>query len=45
MVELYEELLQKWRPVSQENNSEIAWALTHLGNAYDSLKQYEKAID
>ena len=45
VVELYEELLQKWRPVSQENNSEIAWALTHLGNAYDSLKQYEKAID
>ena len=45
LAELYEKLLQKWRPVSPENNPTVAWALTHLGTAYASLKQYYKAID
>ena len=45
LAEMYEELLQKWRPVSQENNPRIAWALTSLGNAYHPLSNYQQAIN
>ncbi|MDJ0799436.1 MAG: tetratricopeptide repeat protein, partial [Calothrix sp. MO_167.B12] len=45
LVELYERLLSQWQPDSQENKSAVGWALTYLGSAYDSLKEYQTAID
>jgi tetratricopeptide (TPR) repeat protein len=43
-VQLYSQLVKEWEP-NQENQWKIAAALTSLGNAYDSLGDYQQAID
>ncbi|MDJ0735903.1 MAG: tetratricopeptide repeat protein [Nostocaceae cyanobacterium] len=45
LVELYEQLLSQWQPDLQENKSGIGGALGFLGFAYNSLEEYQTAID
>ena len=43
-VQLYSQLVQEWEP-NQENQWKFSASLTSLGNAYDSLGEYQQAID
>jgi tetratricopeptide (TPR) repeat protein len=43
-VELYGQLVNKWSELDDRQNWHYLASLTSLGNAYDSLGQYEKAI-
>ncbi|MBP5971887.1 tetratricopeptide repeat protein [Brasilonema sp. CT11] len=45
IIELCSRLEKEWQPSNQDENSEFANVLTSLGNAYESLAQYQKAID
>ncbi len=45
IVELYEQLVEAWQVcVQPAAKSNLGWSLTCLGNAYQSLGQYKKAI-
>ncbi|MEI2581654.1 tetratricopeptide repeat protein [Scytonema sp. PRP1] len=45
IIELSSRLEKEWQPSNQDENSEFAYVLTSLGNAYRSLGQYQIAID
>jgi tetratricopeptide (TPR) repeat protein len=45
LVELYRRLVQTWQPSNKQDRSDFSWALISLGNAYDSLGQYPRAIE
>lgn len=44
IVELNQQLVQNWQPRDDEEKENFSWALTRLGNAYNSLWQFPKAI-
>ncbi|MEH2141859.1 tetratricopeptide repeat protein [Nostoc sp.] len=44
-VELYGQLVSKWEEIGARENWNYRAALTSLGNAYDSLGQYQRAIE
>jgi tetratricopeptide (TPR) repeat protein len=44
-VELYGQLISKWKEVGDRENWNYRASLTSLGIAYDSLGQYQQAID
>ncbi len=44
IVELNQQLIQVWQPRDDEEKEDFSWALTRLGNAYNSLGQFQKAI-
>ena len=43
-MELYEQLVNKWSELDDRQNWNYRASLTSLGNAYNSLGQYERAI-
>lgn len=45
IIELCTRLEKEWQPSTEDENSEFAGVLTSLGNAYNSLGQYQIAID
>ncbi|NEU74272.1 tetratricopeptide repeat protein [Hassallia byssoidea VB512170] len=45
IIELCNRLENEWQPSNQDENREFAGVLTSLGNAYNSLGQYQIAID
>ncbi|MBD2606107.1 tetratricopeptide repeat protein [Scytonema hofmannii FACHB-248] len=45
IIELSSRLKKEWQPTNQDENREFANILTSLGNTYNSLAQYQKAID
>ncbi|QDL09904.1 transcriptional regulator [Brasilonema octagenarum UFV-E1] len=45
IIELSSRLEKEWQPSNQDENSEFAYVLTSLGNAYQFLGQYQIAID
>jgi tetratricopeptide (TPR) repeat protein len=44
-VELYRQLVSKWQEIGDRENWNYRASLTSLGNAYDSLGQYQRAIE
>ncbi len=44
IVELNQQLVQVWQPRDDEEKKNLGWALTSLGNAYQSLGQFHNAI-
>ncbi|MGI2903741.1 tetratricopeptide repeat protein [Tolypothrix sp. VBCCA 56010] len=45
IIELSSRLEKEWQPTNQDENRKFAGILTYLGNAYNSLGQYQLAID
>jgi tetratricopeptide (TPR) repeat protein len=45
IIELSSRLEKEWQPSNEDESREFAYVLTFLGNAYNSLAQYQKAID
>jgi len=45
LVELYGQLVSKWEEIGDKENWNYRAAVTSLGNAYDSLGQYQRAIE
>ena len=46
LVKIFEKLIQRWQPNLQpEDKSDYANALNNLGNAYESLGEYQQGID
>ncbi|MEH2227551.1 tetratricopeptide repeat protein [Nostoc sp.] len=44
-VELYGQLVSKWQEIGKRENWNYRASLTSLGNAYNSLGQYQRAIE
>ncbi|MEA5565857.1 NB-ARC domain-containing protein, partial [Anabaena sp. UHCC 0399] len=44
-VELYGQLVSKWQEIGDRENRKYIASLTSLGNAYDSLGEYQRAIE
>jgi tetratricopeptide (TPR) repeat protein len=45
IIELCSRLEKEWQPSNQDENRQFANVLAYLGNAYQSLAQYQIAID
>ncbi|MFM7440908.1 MAG: hypothetical protein ACKO2V_20300, partial [Snowella sp.] len=43
LLEMNQNLVQSWQPTNEEMEN-YSWALIRLGNAYDSLGEYQQAI-
>jgi tetratricopeptide (TPR) repeat protein len=44
LLPLYERLVGEWEPEDEAGQKAFGWAKTSLGNLYESLGQYERAI-
>jgi tetratricopeptide (TPR) repeat protein len=44
-VEIYGQFVQEWQPQDEDESWKLLASLSSLGNAYDSLGEYQQAID
>ena len=44
IIELNQQLIKNWKPRDNEEKENFSWVLTRLGNAYQSLSQFQEAI-
>ncbi len=45
ITEVNQPLVENWQPKDNEEKKNFGWVFNRLGNAYDSLGQYQTAID